>query len=128
MGSYGHFRGTGDLDVLVNATDKNAERLIKASFDYGIARESLSKEMFLIPKMIGIGQTPLRIEILKKLDQVDCRYAYQRAEIKNVDGLNIHAMGLEDLILLKKAAKKGRDAENVSFLGKLRIQKFKKKM
>ncbi len=89
MGVYGHYRGTGDLDIFVNANEHNAERLIKASISYGIPATSLKKEMFLVPKMIGIGQPPLRIEILKKLDTVDFTYAYQRSEIKENEGLHI---------------------------------------
>lgn len=34
--------------------------------------------MFIIPKMIGIGEIQLGIEILKKLDTVDFQYAFQR--------------------------------------------------
>lgn len=130
MGSYGHFRGTGDLDIFVNATEDNAEKLMKAACEYGIPSDSLSKEMFLVPKMIGIGKPPLRIEILKKLDTVDFTYAYKKAEIKKVDGLDINVMGLDDLILLKKVAitgrSKARDAEDLSFLERLKIKLFKR--
>lgn len=76
MGAYGHHRGTGDLDVFINANEKNAKRMNAACVSYGIPKKDLSDEMFLIPKMIGIGQPPLRIVILKKLDAVDFKYAY----------------------------------------------------
>ena len=65
--------------------------------------------MFLVPKMIGIGEIPLRIEIFKKLDVVDFEYAYQRAVKTVIDDLQINVVSLEDLILLKKAAVKGRN-------------------
>lgn len=71
MGAYGHFRGTNDLDIFINATPENAGRMIEACLDYGIPSDSLKKEMFLVQKMIGIGSPPLRIEILKKLDVID---------------------------------------------------------
>ena len=128
MGAYGHYRGTGDLDIFVNATQENAQKLVAASNAYGIASEELSTEMFLVPKMIGIGQPPLRIEILKKLDVVDFMYVFQRSETRLVDGLEIRVVSLDDLILLKKAAQKGReqlrDVEDLSFLEKL-SQKLK---
>lgn len=66
MGVFGHFRGTGDLDIFINATDENAEKLMNACIVYGIPKPSIKKGMFLVPKMVGIGQPPLRIEILKK--------------------------------------------------------------
>ena len=81
---------------------------ISACADCGIPQAHLKKEMFLVPKMIGIGEIPLRIEILKKLDVVDFKYAYQRAVKTFVDGLQINVVSLEDLILLK-SSRKGKE-------------------
>lgn len=124
MGVYGHFRGTGDLDIFINTTNENADRMMKACLEYGIPEESLKKEMFLVPKMVGIGSPPLRIEILKKLDVVDFAYAYKRSKLETVDDLKVRAVDLDDLILLKKAAKKGRirarDSEDLDYLEKLK--------
>lgn len=129
MGAYGHMRGTNDLDIYINATELNADKMMKASLDYGIPRESLKKEMFLVPKMIGIGQPPLRIEVLKKLDTVDFQYAFQRIKKTTLDGIDINVVGLKDLRLLKKAAVKGRnkarDAEDLNFIETL-LSKLKK--
>ena len=126
MGAYGHHRGTGDLDIFINATEHNAKRLMKACTDYGISVDQLNKEMFMVPKMVGIGHPPLRIELLKKLDAIDFEYAYQRVQLKRVDGLEIRVASIDDLILLKKAARKdrskSRDLEDLSFLEKLKIR------
>ncbi|MEP5613932.1 MAG: nucleotidyl transferase AbiEii/AbiGii toxin family protein [Cyclobacteriaceae bacterium] len=130
MGAFGHHRGTGDLDIFINATDDNAERLLQASVNYGIPVESVNKEMFVVPKMVGIGNPPLRIELIKKLDTVDFEYAYQRSSIRKLDDLEINIISLEDLILLKRAASigrsKARDLEDLSFLEKLRAKLFPK--
>ena len=124
MGAYGHHRGTGDLDIFINANESNADRMNAACISYGIAQNELKREMFLVPKIIGIGQPPLRIEILKKLDVLDFKYAFQRASFKNVDGLDIRVISVDDLILLKKAAikdrSKARDSEDLTFLEKLK--------
>jgi predicted nucleotidyltransferase len=126
MGVYGHHRGTGDMDIFINASEDNAEKMVNASIAYGIPKEQLKTEMFLVSKMIGIGEPPLRIEILKKLDAVDFSYAYERSESKKVDGLDIRVVGLDDLILLKKAAAEGRskarDSEDLTFLEKLKTR------
>lgn len=124
LGAYGHTRGTNDLDIFINATEENADRMIEACLAYGIPKNSLEIEMFLVPKMVVIGEPPLRIEILKKLDTVDFKYAHARAKTVNVDNLPIRVVSLDDLILLKKAAVKGRnktrDSEDLSFLKKLK--------
>ncbi len=131
LGMYGHIRATNDLDIYINATEENANKMVKACIDYGIPEESVNKNMFLVQKLIGIGQPPLRIEILKKLDIVDFKYAFQRAKKVKVDGVSINVVDLDDLILLKKAAIKGRnksrDIEDLSFLEKLKSSMRKMK-
>ena len=77
MGTYGHVRTTGDLDVFINATQANAAKMMQACMAYGIEEESLQLDMFIVPRMVVIGEAPLRIEIIKKLDVVDFKYAYQ---------------------------------------------------
>ncbi len=127
VGAYGYIRGTGDLDIFINSTEENAEKAILACIEYGIPKEKLAKEMFIVPKMIGIGEIPLRIEILKKLDIVDFQYAFERVIKTVVDGVSINVISLDDLILLKKAAVKGRDkprdTEDLKFLQKLKAKK-----
>ena len=97
----------------------------QACVAYGIDGETLTLEMFLVPRMVVIGKAPLRIEIIKKLDVVDFQYAYTRTTITHVDGLPLKVVSLDDLILLKHAAVKGRnqarDSEDLSFLQKLKV-------
>jgi predicted nucleotidyltransferase len=131
LGVYGHIRATNDLDIYINATDQNAQKMVGACVDYGIPAESVKKEMFLVQKMIGIGEPPLRIEILKKVDVIDFHYAFQRTKKVKVDGVSINVVDLDDLILLKKAAVKGRnksrDSEDLAFLEKLKARLNPKK-
>lgn len=124
MGAFGHIRGTNDLDIFINTTDDNASRMMNACKEYGIPEEEIKKEMFLVQKMIGIGQPPLRIELLKKLDAVDFEYAYKRKITKKVDDVLINVISMEDLTLLKHSAvkdrDKSRDLEDLMFLKKLK--------
>lgn len=124
MSIYGHIRATSDLDIYINATDINAEKVMRACIKYGIRSEDLDKSMFLVPKIIGIGEPPLRIKLLKQLDQIDFSYAFSRAISKKINDLEIKVISLDDLILLKKAAvtdrKAARDEEDLSFLEKLK--------
>ena len=133
MGVYGHVRSTGDLDIFLHATPENARKAVLACLDFGIEEEDVKEEMFLVERMIGIGMPPLRIEILKKLDTIDFNFAFQRPEIKIIEDLEIKVVSLDDLILLKQAAVRGRDkerdSEDLNFLRRLKetIQSKKKK-
>jgi hypothetical protein len=142
MGAFGYIRGTGDLDIYINANPANAGKMVTACIEYGIPENELTREMFLVPKMIGIGQPPLRIEIIKKLDTIDFDYAYQRCQIISIDGIQIKVISMDDMILLKQAAVKGRskdrDIEDLDYLTHLKgrtksnfftglIKRFKKR-
>ena len=124
VGAWGYVRATGDLDIFINATQENAQRMRKACLTYGIPDEEITLDMFLVPQLVGIGEEPLRIEILKKLDTVDFSYVYARAEQTTVDGISVRVVGLDDFILLKHAATQGRDkardSEDLLYLRKLK--------
>ncbi|MEN8250133.1 MAG: hypothetical protein ABFS32_14470 [Bacteroidota bacterium] len=124
MGSYGHIRSTRDMDIYINTTLENAKSLKKACIYYGIREGNLDEEMFLVPKMVGIGDPPLRIKLLKEVGIVDFKYAFKRSIRKKVEGLEINVIGLEDLELLKKEAiksrKKSRDEEDLKFIQSLK--------
>lgn len=124
LGVYGHIRATSDLDIFINATKKNAEKMKNACIRFGIPIDQISDEMFLVQKMVRIGDLPFRIEILKKLDNVDFQYAFDRKVVSLVDGIKINAISLDDLILLKKAAIKdrsvARDKEDLNYLEDLK--------
>ncbi|MBW8051064.1 MAG: hypothetical protein FVQ77_12145 [Cytophagales bacterium] len=126
VGAYGYLRFTNDLDIFINATDNNAKKMIASCTEFGIPKEQIRKEMFLVSKMIRIGDLPFRIEILKKLDTVDFKYAYDRRKIANIDDIQVNVVSLDDLILLKKAAAKGRtkarDKEDLNYLEELKRQ------
>ncbi len=124
LGAYGHLRGTNDLDIFIHATDENANKMISACSAYGIPKDTLSNEMFLVQKMIGIGDPPLRIEIIKDVGSIDFSYAYQRKRQKMVDGVMLNVIGIDDLILLKKNALRdrnsSRDQEDLNYLESLK--------
>jgi len=58
MGVYGRLRGTGDLDIYVNPTLENAERMRSATIAYGIPSESVEIGMFMVPRMVGMETRP----------------------------------------------------------------------
>lgn len=131
VGAYGFIRSTGDLDIFFNAVQENADKAVRACIEFGIEARDVKSEMFLVEKMIGIGEPPLRIEIIKKLDSVDFKFAYQRAETRILDGIEFKVISLDDLILLKKVAindrNKENDREDLYFLQRLKENISRKK-
>jgi len=120
VSAYGYMDATNVFKIFINAREDNAQKMMAACIEFGIPRDQLHNEMVLVSKMIGIGDVPFRIEILKKLDTVDFKYAYDRRKIANIDDIQVNIVSLDDLILLKKAAAKdrtkARDKEDLNYL------------
>ncbi len=57
VGAHGHPRYTGDLDIWINMTDENAEKLIKVTNAFGFSSLDIKKEDFLKKDPIGISPT-----------------------------------------------------------------------
>lgn len=62
---HGKPRHTGDLDIWINISDENAERMLQVLRDFGMGALGFKTADFLKPGYITqIGYPPLRIDIL----------------------------------------------------------------
>ena len=67
---HGHPRYTKDIDVWVEPTRANAERLMKALEDFGFGSSTLTVEDFLEPGyVVRLGHPPQRIDVLTSLNE-----------------------------------------------------------
>ena len=68
---HGKPRHTGDLDIWINCSEANAEKLVIAIKEFGLASLGLSKSDFMKEGYVTqIGYPPLRIDILNTIDGV----------------------------------------------------------
>lgn len=122
MGAYGHIRATKDLDIFINTSHENASKLKQVCIAFQIPEEQISLRMFQVPQMVDIGDEPFKIEILKKLDVIDFKYAYERRNVIHIENLQLNIASIDDMIHLKEAAVKerneSRDQEDLEFLKK----------
>ncbi|MDB5231476.1 MAG: nucleotidyltransferase family protein [Chitinophagaceae bacterium] len=116
---HGRPRHTGDLDIWIKISEKNASKLIKVISEFGMSSLQISKEDFLKEGyMTQIGYPPLRIDILNSIDGVGFDEAYKNRQVIEEAGLNILYIGLEDLIKNKKAAGRKQDIADIAELKK----------
>lgn len=117
VGIYGHPRYTGDIDIWVEASEKNGKQLVAVFNDFGLSSFSLSTDHFSKPEqVIQIGYPPHRIDILTSVDGVSFSEAYPSKNIVEIDGLKINFIGLQDLIKNKKASGRGIDLDDIKNL------------
>lgn len=120
---HGKPRHTGDLDIWIGISKKNADRMMKVVKQFGLGSLGLTKNDFLQEGYITqIGYPPIRIDILNSIDGVDFKDAYENRQEIDLDGLMIIYIGLKEFIRNKEAAGRSQDLSDISAL-----QKKKKK-
>lgn len=114
VGVHGYPRYTGDLDIWLNPTADNADRVLLALRDFGfgglnITRADLTKEN----NIIQLGQPPLRIDLLMSIDGVSFSECFGKRVERTFDGLQMNFISYYDLVTNKKASGRHRDLDDV---------------
>lgn len=77
MSFHGKPRHAGDLDIWISCSKANAEKLVIAVKEFGLASLGLSKSDFMKEGYVTqIGYPPLRIDILNTIDGVTFKSAF----------------------------------------------------
>ena len=117
---HGKPRNTGDLDIWINISEKNAVKMLKVLKEFGLASMGFEKEDFLKSGYITqIGYPPLRIDILNNIDGVefvDAIKDMQKVEVE--DGFKINYIGLKDFIQNKQASGRSQDLSDIKEIQK----------
>jgi len=116
---HGYPRYTGDLDLLVRASEQNAERLLRALSEFGFGALGITKEDLLSPdKVVQLGVQPNRIDILSSISGVGFDDAWATRQEGNLDGLLVKFIGRDALIQNKRATGRAKDQGDAEELSK----------
>jgi hypothetical protein len=115
---YGYERTTGDLDVWVATTSKNARRISRVLQDFfGYPPEAVDPEQFREwGKAFILGRKPVRIDILTGPTGVVFNECYKRRKIVDWDGVKVPLIALSDLKANKLASARAKDLADVENL------------
>ena len=112
-------RYTKDIDVWVNNTRENAERVLKALGKYGAPISDLTVDYLASDDaFFQIGVAPVRIDILGNLVAVEFADCWDRKLVAPVDGMPVNFIGINDLIKNKEASGRPVDLFDVDRLKK----------
>lgn len=105
MQLWGSARATRDIDILIEATEPNAQRVLDAlsTMGYGFAKEWAAAEV--ARKFVTIIGDDPRVDILTLAWSVRYRDAARHAERFEVEGVEIPTLSLEDLIASKRTGR-----------------------
>jgi Nucleotidyl transferase AbiEii toxin, Type IV TA system len=90
LAHHGYPRYTGDIDLFVENSAENAERILNALRQFGFADVGLTKEDFVAKdQVVQLGVAPNRIDILTFLSGVSFEEAWSSREWGEIGGLKV---------------------------------------
>lgn len=113
---YGVPRATFDLDILIEATPKNAQRLLDALLEAGLGTASMTTAEALLSHEITIFSDRVRVDVQTATPGLDFAEVWRRREVMKYRGQEILVVSRDDLIASKRAAGRERDLEDVRVL------------
>lgn len=112
-------RATGDLDIWVESTPENAEKVYRALKQFGAPLVDLTQDdLATVNVVFQIGLPPNRIDLLTSISGVQFSEAWKRHITFDLSGKQIPIIGKEDLICNKQAAGRPKDLIDLQILKK----------
>ena len=109
-------RSTVDIDIWIDATDDNAQRVWRALAEFGAPLEDLSVSLQDLTRpavVIQLGLPPNRIDILTGVSGLTFEAAWPNRVDDVLEGVRVPIIGLADLIENKRAAGRDKDRADV---------------
>ncbi len=113
---HGVPRATFDLDVLVEATEDNVAKLLRALEDAGFGTAALVDPHEVLSNEITIFKDRVRIDVFTSVPGIGFHEAWARRETKSFQGQDLFVTSKLDLVRSKRAAGRDRDLEDVRLL------------
>jgi hypothetical protein len=119
-------RATKDIDVLIDPTPTNAERVRAALADFlGSEAHGITVEKLVSPRtLVVLGVAPVRIDILTSIDGVPSfAAAWRRRSEGKFGSAAAHYLSLDDLVRAKEAAGRPQDVADLVGLTRAKARK-----
>ena len=121
VGFHGYPRPTGDIDFWISNTQQNAEKIVRVLNDFGFASPDLSASLFTQGKsIVRMGIAPFKLEVITHIDGVSFADCYRSRIETSIDECKVKVIGLDDLLVNKKASGRPKDINDVLELEKTR--------
>lgn len=118
---HGYARTTGDLDIWVENSEENYNKLEKAFQIFGMPMFDLTLSKFRDTKNYDVftfGRSPVSIEILTVVKGLNFNEAFEDSIIFDDDDVKVRCIQYHHLIASKKAAGRNRDLNDIEQLRK----------
>lgn len=116
---YGVPRTTLDIDIFIESSLKNAEKLLMALKNAGFGTASLTSPQKVVANEITVFEDYLRVDVFTKVKGMNFKKVCSRKVIKKIGTVSIKFASLKDIISSKKASKRQIDKEDLKILRQL---------
>jgi predicted nucleotidyltransferase len=116
---YGYSRATIDLDIFIEPVEENVERTLKALSEFGYDVSDISVDD-LLKKKILIRQYALETDIHPMVTGIAFEQVWKNRKTGRIDGVETNFASLDDLIIMKEAAGREKDLQDLKVLRKLK--------
>lgn len=125
---YSHPRYTKDMDILVEPTVRNAEKVVKALEEFGFGGLKLSPADFTQEgRIIQLGYPPVRIDLLTSVKGVSFKIVWKRRTRGRYGDQKVNFIGMSELKRNKRAVKRDQDLLDLKALSNDRNPRGKKR-
>jgi hypothetical protein len=110
-------RFTKDIDILVEPSEENSKRIVRALNDFGFKSLKLSSKDFRTKgKIIQLGCEPLRVDFLTSVQGCSFKKAWEDRMIGAYGAEKLYFIGLDDLIKIKRKSNRLQDKIDLDLL------------
>jgi len=117
VGYHSRPRYTEDIDIWIETSLENAEKIIQVLCKFGFTGLSISIEELIQPeKIIQLGLPPQRIDILTSIDGVNFNEAWERRIVDSFGDIPVFIISLKDLIKNKLSSGRIKDLQDIEWI------------
>ena len=112
VNALGFVRSTEDIDFWLQRTPANADRTLGALSEFGF--DEFTRDDLLDPKaVLMLGRPPHRIDLLTWISAREFDDCYPRRRYGQLGGVRIPLIGLDDLLINKRASGRPKDLADI---------------
>ncbi len=121
MAINGYIRATGNIDIFVEPTIENSQKVISSLIKFGAPLMNIeARDFFKEGTVYQMGLPPLRIDIITKVDGLTFEEAISDSIIYKISNIDVPFLSLEKLIINKNSTGREKDKGDVEELKKVK--------
>lgn len=113
---HGVPRATFDLDILIEATPDNAQRVLDALLDAGMGTASLTTAEQILAHEITVFRDRVQIDVQTSTPGIKFEEVWGRRQVMKYRRQEFYVVSRDDLIASKRAAGRPKDLEDARLL------------